>query len=210
VCENTSGCSLNLQTFQGQWQIVGDSYSLFFSAQQRTPISYPRRLPDGISRLLPTPYPSTNTLSTALTSTSFSTARAKDQPYFALSSITKAQCTTFHYTNNVQIRISHWSRINFLISTLTLSEAHLPVGFPTNPPNHSCLPFSSAGQQPCNSHLPSQASCWCCHLYRMFATYSRSVRGPSALGRVIQKYYFANRMKSSTFLCFTNYEHLQV
>lgn len=85
-----NGVFPNGQTHQGQWQIVRDSYSLFFSVFQGTPVAnHPRRLPDGISRLLPTPYPSsaTNTLSATATSVSFSITRTKDQPYFALSSI---------------------------------------------------------------------------------------------------------------------------
>lgn len=76
-----------------------------------------------------------------------------------------------HINMNTHININ-----NFSFCTLTLSKAHLLSGFLTNPPNHSCLPFSSAGQQPCNSHLPSRTLCWCCHLYTKFATYCRIVR----------------------------------
>lgn len=149
-----------------------------FSAQQRTPICRPRRLPDRISSSFP-PSAAANTLSTAVTCVSW-TAGTKDEPYFTLPSVTNTHWTIFHYTNNVAIRISHLNGINFPISTLTLSEAHLLCGFLSNPPNHSCLPYSSAGQQPCNSHLPSRVSCWCCHLYTMFASYCRIVRGPWA------------------------------
>lgn len=147
-----------------------------FSAQQRTPVSSPRRSPDRISS------PPLSTAANTHQPQWLVYPQQQDERWALFRTAARHHHTLngIHYNNNMEITISHRNETNFPISTLTLSEAHLLCGSVTNPSNHSSLPFSSAGQQPCNSHLPSRGSCWCCHLYTMFASYRRIVRGPWA------------------------------